>query len=398
MGIAATLFRVQMKMSKPFSHARAVRSEADDLVFCIDVDGVTGVGECVPRDYVTGESVEAAMSAIGRLDLTPIERELAGVGFADGVAAIENLRLPDRLACGARPGLAAACAVELALLDVLAKRANVPASAVADAIGLPAAMRRNADAPLSVPATRALDLLGKAADLTKGLFQPDHVKLKGTSDPQLDIDRARDVRAIFGDRVTISVDANMSWSLDDAIRRWESLQPFGVGWFEEPLAQYALADYRKLRESGVRVMLDESLCSFEDGRRAVEEGACDMFNIRISKNGGLIRSLRLAELAHLHGLGMQLGSHPGQMGILGASGARFVSIVARLVAVEGADRWVGTGGMPERIIREDLRLDAKTGRCDGLQPIGLGVTPELDVIERYTVERARWTDGRWAAG
>jgi muconate cycloisomerase len=222
------------------------------------------------------------------------------------------------------------------------------------------------------------------------------VKLKGADDPQFDIERAREVRAIFGDRVTLSVDANMSWSLEDAIARWEYLRAFDVAWFEEPLSQYSFADYRTLRErSGARIMLDESLCSFEDGRRAVEAGACDLFNIRISKNGGLLGSLRLAGLAHQHGLGVQLGSHPGQMGILGASGAHFASIVGSLVALEGADRWIGTGGMPERIIREELRLDVTTGRCEGLGSSGLGVTPQLDVIERHAVERARWTDGAW---
>ena len=41
------------------------------------------------------------------------------------------------------------------------------------------------------------------------------------------------------------------------------------------------------------IMLDESLTSEHDARRAIDSGTCDLFNIRLSKCGGFLSSLRL---------------------------------------------------------------------------------------------------------
>ena len=394
MRLAAELCRVQMQM-KPFGHARAVRSEADNLILALELDGVTGVGECVPRDYVTGETVESAFDAIRALDLAGLVDRVARPSFTDSVAALEAVRLPSLLQQRARLGLAAACAVELALLDVLAKRASVSLDRTADALGLPADMRRRIDPPQPIRASRALDSLGNVESLKNGPYLPDHVKVKGGKDPGIDLERARVVRDVFGDRVTLSIDANMSWSLDDAIRRVEILQPLGVLWFEEPLAQHAWQDYRRLRErTGMKVMLDESLCSYEDARRAIDSGACDMFNIRVSKHGGLIGSLRIAELAHQNGVGIQLGVHIGQMGILGAAGAHFLHSVGNVATMESSCSWIGSGGFPESIIREQLNFDHTIGVCAGLAPTGLGVTLASDVLDRHAVTRSTWGDGR----
>ena len=51
---------------------------------------------------------------------------------------------------------------------------------------------------------------------------------------------------------------------------------------------------------GVPIMLDESLCSRVDAERAIADGTCDLFNLRLSKCGGFIPTLRLAQFATQH--------------------------------------------------------------------------------------------------
>ena len=383
---SASLYRVQIGMAKPFAHARAVRAESDNVVLVLAADGSQGLGEGVPRDYVTGETVEGVLAAIRGLAFAEIIERVSAGSFADGVAAIEALRLPELLQTGARPALAAASAVELALLDSIANRAGVSLASVGDALALPETMRRRAAKSAPIRASRAMDLKSTPDQLRDG-FEPDHMKVKGTTDASTDVARAKLVRDMLGTSVSLSVDANMCWSLDDALGRAEALRPFDVEWFEEPMRQYAWDDYRRLREqSGIKIMLDESLCSFDDARRAIDSGACDMFNIRVSKNGGLIGALRIAELAHRHGIGVQLGIHPGQSGILGAAGARFLEIVDGVVTVEASGPFIATSGLPERLIREALVLDHETARCANLGPVGLGVTLDTDVLARHATE------------
>ena len=96
MSVTATLYRVRMKLTKAFGHARASRDESDDLILVVELDGVSGVGECVPRDYVTGESVDIAIASLRRLDLDEVARVTEG-SFPVAVGALESLDLPARL-------------------------------------------------------------------------------------------------------------------------------------------------------------------------------------------------------------------------------------------------------------------------------------------------------------
>ena len=62
----------------------------------------------------------------------------------------------------------------------------------------------------------------------------------------------------------------------------------------------------------------------------------DLFNVRISKCGGILASLRIIALAQRSGLGVQLGCHPGETALLSAAGRHVASRVAGLRYVEGS--------------------------------------------------------------
>jgi muconate cycloisomerase len=128
-------------------------------------------------------------------------------------------------------------------------------------------------------------------------------------------------------------------------------------------------------------MLDESLCSRIDGERAIHDGLCDLFNLRISKCGGFIPSLRLAQLAKQHGLGYQLGCQIGESAILSAAGRHFACSVAGLRYLEGSyDR---------HLVREALGEENLTfgwgGRAAALPGIGLGFHVDPPALERVTL-------------
>ena len=113
----------------------------------------------------------------------------------------------------------------------------------------------------------------------------------------------------------------------------------------------ALADLRPAL--GVPVMLDESLCGFPDATRALERRTADLFNVRLSKCGGILPSLRIIALAQRSGLGVQLGCHPGETGLLSAAGRHVASQVRGLRYVEGSyDRHV----LAANLTVEDLDL------------------------------------------
>ena len=143
----------------------------------------------------------------------------------------------------------------------------------------------------------------------------------------------------------------------------------------------ALAELR--RQVRVPVMLDESLCGPLDAERAVAAGTCDLFNLRLSKCGGFIPSLRLAQLAKRHGLGYQLGCQVGETALLSAAGRHFAASVTGLRYREGSyDR---------HLVREALGTRDVTfgwgGRAPALPGPGQGVAIDPAALGRVTVRK-----------
>ena len=106
----------------------------------------------------------------------------------------------------------------------------------------------------------------------------------------------------------------------------------------------------------------------------------DLFNIRLSKCGGFLQSLRIAEIARQAGLGYQLGCQVGETGILSAAGRHFATSVDGIRFLEGSfDRFL----VAERLTVEDLTF-GRGGWAPALPRPGLGVQ-----IDRSAVERRR---------
>jgi muconate cycloisomerase len=147
-----------------------------------------------------------------------------------------------------------------------------------------------------------------------------------------------------------------------------------------PHAEVArLAELR--RQIGIPVMLDESLTSQADAEAAIADRTCDMFNIRLSKCGGFLGSLRLAALARSVGLGYQLGCHPGESGVLSAAGRHWASSVAGICYLEGSyDRHL----FRRLLTNEDITF-GYGGQAPALTTPGLGVTINDRELERFAV-------------
>ena len=274
--ITASLHHLRIPLRKAFGHVLATRDHAEAIILVLEAEGASGVGECVPRPYVTGETFESVWDAILGLDLTDVWTKVDGTSRSSLARSVEQLALPERLRAADVLGLAAGCAVELAVLDLRCKLAGWRLGELAFAMGLPAELLD--DAPrhelISVP----LDLRTEPRELAHLVGSKlGHLKVKVGADLEADVRRVRECRRIFGSTISMSVDANMAWSVDEAVRAADALRPFQIAWYEEPLQPGVRHRYRELRErAGVAVMLDEAACSFPQTRRAIEAGSCDL--------------------------------------------------------------------------------------------------------------------------
>jgi muconate cycloisomerase len=381
--VELTVFQVRIPLKKPIRHASHTRSSTDNLVVrCLLENGTQGFGEGVPREYVTGETIDFDLDLLRQSSLASQLDPCHD--FPQAAALAERLRLApvpgDEREC---QGNAARCALELALLDAYGRRFGQPLSEVTRLL-VPDLYQPRPWVRYSGAITSASGFKVFVAAWRMRLFLFQQIKVKVGIAGQDDVKRLRHIRRWLRSKRDLRVDANEAWSPAEAVQRIRELEPFGISAVEQPVPHAdvnVLAEVR--RQVRVPLMLDESLCSMIDAERAVQKGTCDLFNLRLSKCGGFIPTLRLAQFAQRHGLGYQLGCQIGETALLSATGRHFASSVANLRYLEGS--------YDKHLVREALGTRDLTFRWGGwaraLPGPGLGVEVDPRALERVTVRK-----------
>lgn len=370
-----TLFIVHLRLRKAITHASASRQDsANVMVRCRLRDGTEGWGEGVPRSYVTGETPE---SAAEQFAATPwadmLKHEVTG--WKDAVALCDRLQpkpYPDDVReCR---GNALRCAVELSLLDAFGRLLGEPVAQVTRHFSPAAAIYSPRPAVhYSTTITAETPWRERRSALKMRAWGFRQCKIKVGMPGVDETKRLRRLRFWLGRAIDIRCDANEAWHGNQWMDQVSKLLPFQVTCIEQPVPHEELSSLAGTRgQLPLPVMLDESLTGQYDARQAIELGAGDLFNIRLSKCGGFLASLRLAALAAQSGIRYQLGCHPGESGVLSAAGRHWATTVCNIRYAEGSyDRYL----LRELLTREDITFQYG-GYAPALERPGLGVTVE----------------------
>lgn len=380
--VGLTVHHVRIPLRKALRHASYTRTETDNVIVCCRLeDGTEGFGEGVPREYVTGETIDTTLDLLRRSDFTPLTEVCHSFEQAVGIAErFQVIAGDDERAC---QGNAARCAVELALMDAYGKAFKTPLSTVTQLLAPdlyePRPWVRYSGV---IAATQGRKILFAALRLWIWGFR--QIKVKVGIEGQDDVKRLAGVRCRVDRKMEVRLDANEAWTPEEAVEKIRALEQFHLSAVEQPVPHSqtdALAEVR--RQVKVPIMLDESLCSMRDAERAVEKQTADLFNLRLSKCGGFIPTLRLAQFAKRHNIGCQLGCQVGETSLLSAAGRHFASSVSGLFALEGSyDR---------HLVREPLGQRDITFRWGGWAPAltgpGLGIEIDRTALDRVTVRK-----------
>ena len=260
------------------------------VVSLADEDGVTGYGEAAPLKAYDGIGIARAQAALeSYAPVLAASRGLNGAQLVDACRRVDEL--PQALA-----------AIDLALWDRAGQISGKPIAALLTddpASGVP------------VNATiTALDRAGVAEQATAALTAGYQcIKLKvGVGD---DAGRVAAARAAGGPQMTLRLDANGAWGVEQAVRTIEALAPAGLELVEEPV--HGLQRVREVRERvAVRVAIDETAA--EHG--ALGAGVADAVCLKISRCGGIGGLIAAATLVRASGAEAYIASSfDGPLGI-----------------------------------------------------------------------------------
>lgn len=199
--------------------------------------------------------------------------------------------------------------LEVAVFDMLARKAGVPVNQLLGQL-------RRSDIPVYISqfgrtTSAQAEVANAAKDLKKTGAQATKLKVglrMANSKKQMLRDREMIVlaRRTFGDDITIYVDANSSYTVDEAIEMGRFFDDYGVAFFEEPVPWQ---DYRgtkqvaaALRDLNIKVAGGEQDSSLWRWRDMIDSQVVEIAQPDVFYNGGFVRTLRVAKMAATAGL------------------------------------------------------------------------------------------------
>ncbi len=371
-----TAFQVPIRLRKPVRHASHVRYHNDTLIVrCELSDGHIGWGEGLPRTYVTGESIASAWQHLQQSSFEPLMGEFHDAREASEMFdqfTLASIPAPNGVMPRECFGNAVRCGLEIAILDAACRSTQQSMGDFIASLPEAAAVIKQHDEVFYSGVITSMTTHRQWLSAWKmKLFGFSHLKVKVGTPGIDDRDCLRRIRKIVGPHVDLRIDANEAWTPDEIVSHIEPLLSFRLSSLEQPVPHEQVTGLAGVRaDLAVPIMLDESLCCEEDGERAIAQQTCDLFNIRLSKCGGIRGSVRLAAMAQSAGLGYQLGCQVGETGILSAAGRHFACNVGGLRYLEGSyDRFL----VRDTLTQENLTF-ARKGRAFRLNEPGLGIT------------------------
>ncbi len=357
-----TLHRLNMALKDPFTTSFGTFQEKDFFVTEVtDENGHRGFGESVAftSPWYSEETVETNLHMM-RDFLIPI--------IANN--PITHPKEVNGLFASIKGNNMAKSAIEGAIWDLYAKRKGIT---LAKALG---GDKTEIDVGISLGIEPSVEsLIAKITHYVEAGYKRIKVKIK----PGFDVEVLKEVRKQFP-QTAIMADANSAYTLDD-VDHLKQLDDLNLTMIEQPLAHDDIIDHATLQKQlQTPICLDESIHSYEDARKAIELGSCEIINIKIGRVGGLTEAKKIHDLCKEKGIKVWCG------GMLEAGVGR-----AHNIALTTLSQFVlpGDTAGSNRYWQKDI-IEPEVTVQDGIITVptepGIGYEINEEVLKQYTVD------------
>ncbi len=357
------LLTVSLPFVAPFGTSVATWSCKEALLVRLEDKGLVAWGECVadPDPYYASETTTSAGHIIKKFLLPELKPEQPMAGLMDRFRRVRGNEM-------------AKAALENALLDLIAKRRNMP---LHELLGFPS---KKIMSGISI---------GFQDDIPSLLAKVEEAVASGYHRVKMKIGRSRDVEWVQAVRerfpeIALMADANGDYSLEDA-GLLARLDAFKLTMIEQPLSYHDIYQHSLLQARlKTPLCLDESIHSCDDAETAIALKSCRVINIKQGRVGGLLEAVRMARLCAESGIPVWSGG----MDETGIGRALNIQLQAAPGFSLPGDTSETRRYFHEDIVEPPVLLDKK-GYIAMPRGPGIGVEVIEARIEKYLLARER---------
>ena len=280
--------KVNLKKKFPLQISRGIHSESQNVFIELIEDGITAWGESAPGKTEGASSAIQVEESLVKL----IEEGIEGLSIYDVYQKGKELKTPP----------CALAALDIALWDLKAKKANLQLN---DLLGIP-----KPSTPTSITVgINPPEVVKERVELILKNEQVRALKIKLGSPNGIDYDKeiySQVLESTKSSKISIRVDANGGWALDDAKEMIKWLSERNAEYIEQPLSE-GNEDQLKFLFKGrsLPIFVDESCRFSEDVPRLAN--FVDGVNLKLMKCGGITEALRILNTARSFGLKTMIG-------------------------------------------------------------------------------------------
>ena len=255
--------------------------------------------------------------------------------------------------------------VDIALWDIAGKRAGRPLAELLGGAKRPSVRAYSSLMRYGTPSTVARICAERAA------LGFTHIKLHEHT-----VDAVRAAREGAGKDVAVMNDVNCPWSVAEALAMEKAYRPAGLYWLEEPVwppeDHVGLARVR--REGETRIAAGENAAGLHDFTDMFLKGSIDIAQPSVTKIGGITEMRKIIAAAEAHSV--ELIPHCAYFGPGNLASIHIVASLSTDTMLENIYANLEASPYGQSMVAKDGRVAVPTGP-------GLGVEPDMKVVEKY---------------
>jgi len=264
------------------------------LVQVFTDEGILGIGECSPMNaaviaHFVNTALKPLLAGENPLEIDKLWNRMMFRTYKLGVQGVQ----PEAIA-----------GVDIALWGILGQATGLPIHTLLggcyrEKIQMYASIGGGADMHPGQMVKRVETFLARGFKAIK--IRMDWGVPRQDADPSKDLEMFRQVKALTGESIPLSFDANNGYSVSTAIQQGRKFEALGIGHYEEPVAPY---DYAGL--AAVAGALDVPVAAGEHEytrwqfRDLIDQGKVDIIQPDVVKCGGISEMYKIAVLGSVY--------------------------------------------------------------------------------------------------